>query len=198
MKKNTTPAVDAIGEMNFKGNYIPPHWYKQMQLPSGKLDAIGATLLAHFAYGTVTSNTNELHISTDYFQVQFDKLSSLFGLTERQIIDAISRLCTNHYLIQYQLSMDEINKFFSKKTPRKFPTLNYNVQIYTCAWCKSDTFILHEHHHPTPKSEGGKEIVQLCPNCHFEYHYLERLRFYTVNLDHEMFIEVANESSADK
>ena len=194
MEKNTTPTVDAIGELNFEGTYIPSEWYRKIMLPSGKTDAIGITLLAHFAYGTVTSDANELRLSTDYFQVNVDDLSTLFGLTERQIIDAISRLCMNRFIIQYALAHDEITKFFSRKKPQRLPILNYHVPVYCCAWCKSDTLVLHEHHYPIPKSEGGTDIVKLCPNCHAEYHYLEKCRFYTVNIDK---LEANDEISTD-
>ncbi len=182
MKKNTTPVVDAIGELNFEGTYIPPEWYRKIMFPSGKSDSIGATLLAHFAYGTVASDATEVHISTDYFQVNFDELTALFGLTKKQITDAISRLDTNGFIIQYALAHDEITKFFSHKKPQRLPILNYHVPVYCCDWCESDTLILHKHHYPIPKSEGGTDIVKLCPNCHTEYHYLEKLRLYTVNI----------------
>jgi len=183
MKKNTTPTVDAIGELNFEGTCVPPVWYRKITLQSGKSDTIGITLLAHFAYGTVTSDAKELQISTDYFHINIDELSNLFELTEIQIINAVNRLCTNHYLTQYQLAHDEIMKFFAKKEPQSLPRLNYNVTAYSCDWCKSETFVLHNHHYPIPQCEGGEQTVSLCPNCHTEYHYLEKLRLYTVNIE---------------
>lgn len=41
-----------------------------------------------------------------------------------------------------------------------------------CEWCKKKTLILHEHHFPIPKFNGGTETVKICPTCHFEYHLL--------------------------
>lgn len=41
-----------------------------------------------------------------------------------------------------------------------------------CEWCEGDTVILHEHHYPIPKKYGGLETVSICPNCHYEFHYL--------------------------
>jgi hypothetical protein len=41
-----------------------------------------------------------------------------------------------------------------------------------CEWCKKRSYILHEHHYPILRKDGGKEIVKICPNCHSLYHYL--------------------------
>ena len=40
----------------------------------------------------------------------------------------------------------------------------------TCEWCGYKTNAIQEHHFPIPKCKGGKEVVKICPNCHFEYH----------------------------
>lgn len=42
-----------------------------------------------------------------------------------------------------------------------------------CDWCGSKTTVLHKHHHPIPKRMGGTEIVNICSNCHNEFHKLE-------------------------
>lgn len=41
-----------------------------------------------------------------------------------------------------------------------------------CEWCGKETLIIHDHHFPIPKADGGKEVVKICPTCHFEYHLL--------------------------
>ena len=41
-----------------------------------------------------------------------------------------------------------------------------------CEWCNKKTLIIHEHHYPIEKNKGGKEVVKICPTCHFEYHLL--------------------------
>ena len=43
----------------------------------------------------------------------------------------------------------------------------------TCAWCGCKTTLLHKHHFPIPKRMGGKETVEICSNCHNEFHVLE-------------------------
>lgn len=42
-----------------------------------------------------------------------------------------------------------------------------------CNWCKGVVVYLQEHHHPIRACDGGKDIVRICPSCHYEYHYLK-------------------------
>ena len=42
-----------------------------------------------------------------------------------------------------------------------------------CAWCGCKTSVLHKHHYPVPKRLGGTEIVEICSNCHHEFHVKE-------------------------
>ncbi len=49
-----------------------------------------------------------------------------------------------------------------------------------CEWCHCKTGYIHAHHYPTPKSQGGTETVDLCPNCHAEFHYLTENKRYII------------------
>ena len=42
-----------------------------------------------------------------------------------------------------------------------------------CAWCGCKTTLLHKHHYPVPKRMGGTETVEICSNCHAEFHLAE-------------------------
>lgn len=44
-----------------------------------------------------------------------------------------------------------------------------------CEWCEVFFPVLDSHHYPKPKSKGGKEIVDICPNCHQLFHYFENI-----------------------
>lgn len=44
---------------------------------------------------------------------------------------------------------------------------------YKCEWCGNECYILHKHHYPKSLQEGGKNIVNICPNCHYTFHSLE-------------------------
>ena len=43
---------------------------------------------------------------------------------------------------------------------------------YVCEWCGCKCNLLNKHHFPIPKSQGGTETVNICPNCHYEFHAL--------------------------
>lgn len=42
-----------------------------------------------------------------------------------------------------------------------------------CDWCGCNTTVLHKHHYPVPKRLGGTDIVNICSNCHAEFHSKE-------------------------
>ena len=48
---------------------------------------------------------------------------------------------------------------------------------YVCEWCRKPSITLQDHHFPIPKSKGGEEVVRICPNCHYGYHYMESNRY---------------------
>lgn len=39
-----------------------------------------------------------------------------------------------------------------------------------CSWCGVKTTDLHRHHFPISRRQGGKETVDICSNCHTEFH----------------------------
>lgn len=42
-----------------------------------------------------------------------------------------------------------------------------------CEWCKEKVVVLHEHHYPISKKDGGEDTVRICPNCHYSFHYFD-------------------------
>jgi hypothetical protein len=102
MQKNTTPTVDAIGELRFEGNIIPHSWYCHIKLPSGKVDLNAIILLSDVIYwyrptikrdestGAVISINRRF--KADMLQKQYETWGNLFGLTKRQTKDAVNRL----------------------------------------------------------------------------------------------------------
>lgn len=102
MFKNTTVAVDAIGEMRFEGNIIPHSWYQHIKLPSGEPDLVAIVLLSDIIwwYRPVIERdetTGEIisirkKFKEDMLQKQHESWSKLFGFTKRQVKDAVLRL----------------------------------------------------------------------------------------------------------
>jgi DNA-binding MarR family transcriptional regulator len=59
-----------------------------------------------------------------------------------------------------------------------------------CEWCNCRTFVLDHHHFPVPARLCGTLVVNICRNCHAEFHYLvDRIRY---ELDSKMLV-VMNE-----
>lgn len=49
-------------------------------------------------------------------------------------------------------------------------TIKNSHKGYPCEWCGEESFLLHKHHFPVPRKDGGTEIVNICPNCHSTFH----------------------------
>lgn len=92
-----------------------------------------------------------------------DKEMLKMGLSKNQL-----------YLVKKKLK--SINIIKSKKlniVDLKKETIKLSHKGYKCEWCGKGCYILHEHHYPIPKKDGGTEIVRICPNCHYTFHKLE-------------------------
>jgi hypothetical protein len=46
-----------------------------------------------------------------------------------------------------------------------------------CEWCSCRTAWTHAHHYPVMRADGGTETVNICPNCHTEFHALTRVQY---------------------
>ena len=60
----------------------------------------------------------------------------------------------------------------------KLKTINLSHKGNICEWCDEESFILQEHHYPIQKKDGGKDVVKICPNCHYTFHYLKDTKGY--------------------
>jgi hypothetical protein len=111
-------------------------------------------------YGEIVSLCNDLGsctYSNDYFSKLFD--------TNKE---TVSRWLSNLQKNQYIEIIKEVG-IVDKLKQKNLQGLGFGTEI--CLWCKIKTSVLHQHHYPVPKSEGGTETVGICPNCHHEYHY---------------------------
>lgn len=67
--------------------------------------------------------------------------------------------------------------FLSKKTKSpeelKKETIKNSHKGNKCEWCEQECYILHQHHFPISNKDGGKKLVNICPNCHYTFHKLE-------------------------
>jgi len=117
---------------------------------------------------------------------------------------------TNNYFANlYRLSKETVSRQISKLVELGFITVTtesdikiiqelkaknmdgFGIGDKKCAWCGVRTIVLHPHHYPTPKSKGGIETIDICPNCHSEFHC--RLRHIKLNLTIKEFEELMQE-----
>lgn len=92
------------------------------------------------------------------------------GMSRQGVTIGIEAGCLNETLKKAPgMSPSDAKAFVSSKHPQKYPSLG---KIKRCAWCKGDTLILHAHHYPITREDGGTETVNICANCHAEYHAL--------------------------
>lgn len=100
------PSCQALGQLHFEGNIIPHTWYAALRLESGAVDLVAITLLAEICYfyrptmvldehtGAVRGYTAKF--KGDLLQRSHDALAAKFGLTKRQVQDALARLERRH------------------------------------------------------------------------------------------------------
>ena len=46
----------------------------------------------------------------------------------------------------------------------------YNVLIIICLWCGKNARLI-KHHYPISTQDGGTSIIEICYECHSNYHY---------------------------
>lgn len=73
---------------------------------------------------------------------------------------------------KHTFSENEIVEIIKSKTPQ-----NITTGHKSCEWCYCLTFALHKHHYPKKKCNNGQVVVNICPNCHYEFHFLEKIRY---------------------
>lgn len=95
------PVVDSFGSLAFCGNVIPETWYEHLKMPSGRTDLNAIVILAEIVYWyrprqikdeETGSVSWEKRFRADKLQKSYQQLADKFGLTKRQVSDAVHRL----------------------------------------------------------------------------------------------------------
>ena len=76
---------------------------------------------------------------------------------------------------------DEILRILKSKNPQNCDSKKI------CEWCNGRSYVLQKHHFPIKRCDKGKETVNICPNCHYEFHYLSEVKYKFKN---EFVVEV--------
>lgn len=71
------------------------------------------------------------------------------------------------------MTKDEVEPIMIKDILSAKSMGGFGVGDKECEWCSVKTVTLHQHHFPIKRCNGGVDTVNICPNCHQEYHSIE-------------------------
>jgi hypothetical protein len=106
-------------------------------------------------------------------------LFNVLNVSNRTVQRCFEELLSHKLIDKFFFSEEKIISSLKAKNPVSIPDPIYKMN--RCEWCESQSYILHKHHYPIPRSLGGEEVINICPNCHCEYHFLLDNTFYTFN-----------------
>ena len=174
--------VDFFGRINITGNVIPETWYQHIKFESGKVDLNAIVLLAEIVYWyrpterraeTGGAISWQKKFRSDKLQKSYQDLSDKFGLTKRQVRDAIHRLEDGGFLtIEFRdievSGLHLSNVLFVEPVPSRIFEITYNV---TDDALERDTSYVETGDPPTlerntPPAETGdvyKDYTEISP-----------------------------------
>lgn len=91
----------------------------------------------------------------------------MYDYTENQLRRIKKSLTELGYIKKVYYTPDELKE----KTIR----LSHTGDV--CEWCGCYSYVLQKHHFPIPAKDGGTEVVNICPNCHYTFHSLEGTKY---------------------
>lgn len=112
------------------------------------------------------SVNEKLYISCYYiYDKNIKKVDEYFKaiITKQGLLNIKKKLSLLDYIKIKKKSSNEL----------KIETIKKSHKGSKCDWCGQECYVLQEHHYPISAKNGGKEIVKICPNCHYTFHKLE-------------------------
>jgi hypothetical protein len=133
---------------DFKGIWIPDATWEDKSLRAETKVLFGVILLLSI-YGKKIYFTHKM-------------ISEAFNFSINGVKSRIDELCKSRRLVKHMVKPDK-------------KTISILIDEYgkKCQWCGGKCLILHSHHHPIKRSEGGVITVDICPNCHSNFHAVE-------------------------
>jgi len=143
---------------------------------------------ASYLPGFMRQEAEVIRFSSDSGRVEY-AMSMIGNNSPRAIKKHFSKLVSHGLLALVELTPQQAKSLICSKSPQMGGDRSFSK---TCEWCKGQTVILHEHHYPVHKADGGADVVSVCPNCHYEYHSLQRQKFYSAT---ELFLDIMEASN---
>jgi hypothetical protein len=118
-------------------------------------------------------------------------ISQKLNIATRTVEMAIDELTLNKYITQkITTPEDKVRILINKKMN------NTGHGTYKCEWCKTNTTVIHSHHYPVSKKNKGTDTVNICPNCHCEFHNgFDKI--FIINMDENEFLYIKNKIRED-
>jgi len=128
------------------------------------------------------------------FPLSIPLIAKAIPCSEKRARNSIANLHGKEY-IQTVRPNNLKEKIFAliKGKQHRYSFAPYSYFAMTCTLCNGDSFILESHHFPTSKKNGGEETIDICPNCHREYHSLLNRKWLMLNKRQESLIDYLEE-----
>lgn len=88
-------------------------------------------------------------------------------MSSRSIGRAIDKLVSEGIVKKIKLTSIDKYEILSNKQME-----GLGIGNRVCEWCGCNTTILNKHHFPIQAKDNGTETVNICANCHSEFHHL--------------------------
>lgn len=162
---------------------IPNTFYNY--LPEFSSHASSLLLLRMISKGDKQADKNTL-MEMEFTSRELIQLGEQNGITSVTARSAIERLMSSGFIERRDrhCTDEQAVALLKSKTPQSF-----TISDCVCEWCRCTTALLHSHHYPVRKCDGGRETVNICPNCHTEFHFLTDYATHIYQLTDKVFTE---------
>lgn len=112
----------------------------------------------------------KLNISEKYYLAFYEKfngdISKVDCIMQTQVSSRTLLTVRKHL---EELGIIEQKLALSPEEAKQYAILNSHRGI-KCEWCGRESNVIQKHHFPILAKNGGKDTVNICPNCHYTYH----------------------------
>lgn len=86
----------------------------------------------------------------------------------------MAHICSYRTMLTIRKHLETIGMIHEKILLSPYDAKQYAIENshkgLECEWCGKESNVLQKHHFPILAKYGGKDTVNICPNCHYTYH----------------------------